>query len=234
MQHRLSAIGTLLAAFAATVACHSSAGLKRGEVSTRPCGPESLIDNGDDGDAQILKSEGRTGKWYTYVDTSGSTIEPAVGGPFAMSPGGVGSKGMAARMQGKVTRGGEVFCGMGLDFTEPRQTYDASRYGGVAFFAKKAPGSIARVHVKVPDVNTDPAGKVCTKCSNDFGAMFDLTDDWVRYEVPFYLAQQEKGWGSPQPESIAADQLYGIKWQVSVPATKYDISVDDVTFVGCE
>ena len=96
MQHRLSAIGTLLAAFAATVACHSSAGLKRGEVSTRPCGPESLIDNGDDGDAQILKSEGRTGKWYTYVDTSGSTIEPAVGGPFAMSPGGVGSKGMAA------------------------------------------------------------------------------------------------------------------------------------------
>jgi endoglucanase len=140
MEHRLSAIGILLATLPATVACHSSAGLKQGEVSTRPCGPAGLIDNGDDGDAQILKSEGRSGKWYTYVDTSGSTIEPAVGSPFAMAPGGVGGKGMAARMQGKVTNGGEVFCGMGLDFTESKQTYDASRYGGLAFFARRAPG----------------------------------------------------------------------------------------------
>ncbi len=234
MEHRLTPLGTLLVASALTLDCHSGGALKRGEVSTRPCGPGGLIDSGEDGDARIEKSDGRSGKWYTYVDTSGSSIEPPVGSPFAMAPGGVAGKGMAAHMQGKVTRGGEVFCGMGLDLTEPKQTYDASRYGGVAFYAKKGPGSIARVHVKLPDVNTDPAGKVCTKCSNDFGAMFDLTDNWVRYELPFYLATQEKGWGSPQPESIAADQLYGIKWQVSVPAAKYDIWVDDVAFVGCE
>jgi hypothetical protein len=234
MKHRLFVLGTLVVTVATAVACHSNAVLKRGEVSTRPCGPQGLIDNADDGNAEILKSEGRSGKWYTYVDTSGSTIEPAVGSAFAMAPGGVGSQGMAAHVQGKVTRGGEVFCGMGLDFTDSKQPYDASRYGGVAFYGKKGPGSIAKVHVKIPDVNTDPAGKVCTKCSNDFGALFDLTDDWVRYEIPFYLAQQEKGWGNPQPESIASDQLYGIKWQVSVPASKYDIWVDDVTFVGCE
>jgi hypothetical protein len=234
MQPELSAIATLLFAAAATVACHSNAVLKQGELSTRPCGPEGLIDNCEDGNAQILGNEGRSGKWYTYVDDSGSTIEPAAGSAFAMTPGGVGNKGTAAHMKGTVTRGGELFCGMGLDFTDPKGTYDASRYGGLAFFAKKGPGSIAKVHAKIPDVNTDPAGKVCTKCSNDFGALFDLTDDWVRYEIPFYLAQQEKGWGNPRPSSIASGQLYGVKWQVSVPASKYDIWVDDVTFVGCE
>jgi endoglucanase len=234
MQHELSSVASLLFALAATVACHGSVGLKQGELSTRPCGKDAVIDNAEDGDGKILQNEGRGGKWYTYADKAGSTIEPAPGGPFTMTPGGVSGKGMSAHMSGTVTNGGEIFAGMGLDFTESRQSYDASKYGGLAFFAKKGSAPVARVHVKIPDVNTDPAGKVCTKCSNDFGAYVDLTSEWTRYEVPFYLAQQEKGWGIPQPSSIAADQIYGIKWQVSVPGAKFDIWVDDVTFIGCE
>ena len=70
---------------------------------------------------------------------------------------------------------------MGMNFIDPKGQYDASKYAGIPFWAKKGPDSTGKVRLKVPDVNTDPDGGVCTECFNDFGADIVLTNDWKLY-----------------------------------------------------
>jgi endoglucanase len=239
MKRELSFTFVLLGLAATSLGCHvkSDAGLKQGADATKPCGKEAIIDDGEDGNNQVLVQDGRAGYWYTFLDDAGSTIEPQAGkkgGQFAMSPGGNGGSAMAARMHGKVTTGGVLYAGMGFNFVDPKDQYDATKYGGVAFYAKKGPGSTGKVRLKIPDVDTDPDGKVCKECFNDFGAVMELTDGWTRYELPFVMASQEQGWGKPKPSHINPAKLYAMQWQVNVPGAEYDIYVDDVAFVGCQ
>jgi hypothetical protein len=195
-----------------------------------------LIDDGEDQNNQVIVQEGRSGYWYTFVDDSGSTIEPQAGtkggGAFTMSPGGANGSAYAARMSGQVGAGGIVYCGMGFNFTDPKDVYDASKYGGIAFYAKKV-GGVGKVRLKIPDVSTDPDAKKCKECYNDFGANVELTGTWTEYVLPFHAAKQEEGWGSPLVPSITPSIIYGVQWQVNVPGSPYDIWVDDVKFVGC-
>lgn len=197
----------------------------------RPCSGDGVIDDGEDGNNQILPAKGRGGYWYTFVDTSGSTVSPAAG-QFAMAEGG-GSSTYAARMTGKVGTAQVVFAGMGLNFTEPKAPYDASAYKGVSFKAKKGRGA-AKVRLKVPDGDTDPDGKVCSECFNDFGADIELTDTWSTYVFPFASMRQLPGWGSPHPGAIEPEKLYGIQFQVNSPGAAFDIWVDDLRFTGCQ
>ncbi len=239
MKRELSFTFVLLGMAATSLGCHvkSDAGLKQGAGATKACGKDAVIDDGEDGNNQVLVQDGRAGYWYTFVDDAGSTIEPQAGkkgGQFAMSPGGNGGSAMAARMHGKVTSGGVLYAGMGFNFVDPKDQYDASKYGGIAFYAKKGPGSTGKVRLKIPDVDTDPDGKVCKECFNDFGATMELTDSWTRYELPFAMATQDAGWGKPKPTHINPAKLYSMQWQVNVPGADYDIWVDDIAFVGCE
>src|SRR5690606_14633561 len=110
--------------------------------------------------------KGRGGYWYTFADKAGSTVTPtpgALGGTFTMTPGGHDGTGHAARMYGQVGGGDVVYVGVGLNFVDPKGQYDASAYKGISFWAKKAAGS-GNVRLKVPDVNTDPDGGVCSEC----------------------------------------------------------------------
>jgi endoglucanase len=202
----------------------------------KSCGPEGAIDDGEDNNNRIAALSGRGGYWYTYTDKLGSTILPAAGGTFTMSPGGANGSKYAANMKGKIAGADQpplyLSVGMGLGFTDPRNTYDASKYKGIAFWAKKGPGSTGKVRLKVPDVNTDPQGKVCTEaCFNDFGADLELTDAWTRYTFAWTDLHQLSGWGSPNPPAITEQKLYGIQFQVNDPAANYDIWVDDLEFV---
>ena len=207
-------------------------------VSLDPCGADGLIDNGEDGNNQVLVRDGRAGYWYTFVDKQGSTVVPEAGengGTFSMSPGGVNGSKYAVDAQGKVFgRGDVVFGAVGFNFTDPKGPYDASRYNGLAFWARKGPGSTGKVRLKVPDASTDPAGGVCRECFNDFGMDLNLTDEWKRYVFSFKKMSQLPGWGSPRRHSIDKSKLYGIQWQVNVPGAAFDIWIDDVEFVGCE
>src|SRR6188768_1407525 len=54
----------------------------------KACPPEAKIDDGEDGNNQVLIQDGRSGYVYTYVDPDGSTIDPAGGAQFNMTPGG--------------------------------------------------------------------------------------------------------------------------------------------------
>ena len=182
--------------------------------------------------------EGRGGWWYSYFDIEkggGSTIWPeagAVGGTFEQSePGAAGTK-HAARMKGKIGSGEITFAGMGAGLQDPPGPYDASKYGGISFWAKKGPGSTGKVRLKVPDNQTDPDGKICKECFNDFGMDLPLTEQWQEFTIPFTSLKQLKDWGS-RFDGINPSQLYGIQWQVNEPGATFDVWVDDIAFTGC-
>jgi hypothetical protein len=181
--------------------------------------------------------EGRGGYWYTFLDTKdngGSEIWPlagVLGGTFEMSEGGAIGTAHQARMKGKIGGGDIVYAGMGLNFVDPKGAYDASRYGGVSFWAKKNPGSTGQVRLKVPDAQTDPDGKQCKQCFNDHGLNLDLYDEWTFYTVPFKSMHQED-WG-PKDGGIDPSKLYGIQFQVTEKSAPFDISIDELKFTGC-
>jgi hypothetical protein len=127
------------------------------------------------------------------------------------------------------TTGEPLFGGMGLSFTNPKRAYDASAFTGISFWAKGEGES--HVRLKVPDVNTDPAGGVCTACFNDFGVDITVTPTWTRYTVPFASLAQLDGWGSPHPAAVDTSKLYGLQWQVVQAGARFDVAIDDVEFI---
>jgi endoglucanase len=206
-------------------------------TNLKSCGPSGLIDDGEDGNNQVADANRALGGyWYTFSDKAGSSITPkagAEGGKFTMSPGGANKSQYGANMKGKVAVGDIVYAGMGLNFVDPKGPYDASKFKGVSFWAKKGPGSTGKVRLKVPDTNTDPEGKVCTACFNDFGKELSLSDEWTKYTVSYDEMRQLSGWGAPRPASVLAQKLYGLQWQVNQPGAAFDIWIDDVEFL-CE
>ena len=116
------------------------AGAPIGTTGFKECAAEGLIDDGEDGNNQNLPNDNRGGYWYTFRDKKGTTIDPVAGedgGTFAMSEGGHGSQ-FAARYHGKIGTGAPLFGGMGMNFVDPKAPYDASKYAGISFWAKRA------------------------------------------------------------------------------------------------
>jgi endoglucanase len=194
---------------------------------------DGLIDDAEDGNNGGKAIKGRGGYWYTFADDAGSIIEPVKGGTFMMASGGANGSQFAARFKGKVGGGKVVYAGVGVNFTEPRGPYDASHYGGISFWAKRGEGT-GSVRLKVPDINTSDAGKICTECFNDFGADLQFTEKWTKYVIPFSEMKQLSGWGSPHPPAIDRTKIYGVQFQVNSPNQAYDIWVDQLEFTGCK
>jgi endoglucanase len=215
-------------------AAPGSAASLGGASAFKDCGPSGMIDDGEDGNNQNLPNDNRGGYWYTFRDKKGTTVDPIAGedgGTFAMTEGfGHGSQ-FGARYHGKVGTGAPLFAGMGVNFVDPKAPYDASKYAGIAFWAKRGENSVPKVRLKVPDSNTDPDGGVCTECFNDFGADLTLTTDWKMYIFPWKSMKQMPGWGNPRKPHISPAKIYGIQFQVNVPSANYDIAVDDLKFI---
>lgn len=232
-------LATLLALTSACVMPGQTPAIGEAAELLGSCGPEGLIDDGEDGNNQTKPAGGRGGYWYTFIDPtdSGSTVWPepgSQGGAFAMSEGGVNGSKFAAHVKGRVGTADIVFGAMGMNFVDPMALYDASKYKGVAFWAKRGPGSYNKVRFKVPDVSTHEAGGVCRDCFNDFGATLILTESWQRFVFPWRKLKQLPDWGSPRPHMIKPAKLFGMQWQVNQPGASFDIWVDDVEFIGCE
>jgi endoglucanase len=216
----------------AAAAAPSSPGVQVG----KDCGATGLIDDGEDGNNQNLPNDNRGGYWYTFKDKGTTTVEPTAGeegGTFAMSEGGHDSQ-YAARYHGTIGTGSVVFSGMGMNFVDPKDAYDASKYAGVSFWAKKGSAeSTGKVRLKVPDSNTDPQGGVCTECFNDFGANMVLTTEWKQFSFKWSQMKQLPDWGAPHKPHITQSKIYGLQFQVNIPRSTYDIYIDDVKFI-CE
>lgn len=185
---------------------------------------QAVIEDAEDNDNRLLKLGGRGGYWFSFVDSSGSTLEPA-SGAFVMEKGGHDSK-YAARMRGRSAPSGEsVYAGIGFSLTDPRGPYDASRYDGISFWAK-GPG---HVRLELPDAYTTPEGRKCKDCYNDFGVELALAPGWQRYSVKFAWLAQRQGWGDPRPE-LDPSQLFAIEWQFGTKGRDFDVMIDDVRF----
>jgi endoglucanase len=217
---------------ASAVSCGQFSHLPAEAAGSSPCEKRALIEDVEDADDQVALKEGRKGYWYTFKDETGQTEISPREDHFVAEMGGVGESSYAVRMKGKLAKSGEVYAGVGFDFVDPRAPYDATKYTGVSFLAKKAPKSIAMVRLKMPDANTDPDGKKCSDCYNDFGVNFELTDEWTRYTVPFDKLKQEEGWGDPRPPTVGKNELFGLQWQVNTPNGDFDVWIDDVRFEG--
>lgn len=199
------------------------------------CEQMATVDDFEDANTQILTREDRGAYIYTYKDGLGTEIEfPS--GDFRAYPGGIGASKYTARLRGTTAKsGGDIYAGLGfgLAASGPESPYDASKYTGVAFLAKRGSADAAAVvRFSIADVNTDPKGKICSECHNHFGAPIKLTDQWVRYVVFFDEMEQRAGWGAPRPASIDAAGMLGFSWQITIPNAKFDLLVDDIRFIG--
>jgi endoglucanase len=199
----------------------------------KACPPDAKIEDGEDNNNQILVQDGRAGYVYTYVDPDGSTVDPAGGAQFSMTAGGANGSQYALHMGGQLASANIVYAALGLNLTDPKGPFDASKYKGISFFAKKGPGSTGKVRIKFPDKNTDPDGGVCGACANDFGMQLTLSEEWQKYIVPFSALRQESGWGNPRPRSVSPEAIYAIQFQVNDKGRPFDVWVDDLAFTGC-
>jgi endoglucanase len=230
-------LGILLAAAPACVMPGQTPAVGGAGETLASCGADGLIDDCEDNNNQSKVVEGRGGYWYTFADEVGTTVVPeagAKGGTFTMSPGGVNGSKYAANVRGQVGHGQVVFGAMGVNLVDPKNPYDASQYKGVAFWAKKGPGSYGKVRFKVPDISTDGDGGICTDCFNDFGAEITLSESWQHFVFTWRKLRQLPDWGAPKPKAIKPDKLFGLQWQINKPGAVIDMWVDDVEFVGCE
>jgi hypothetical protein len=196
--------------------------------------PEYLVDDCEDDNNQVSTHGGRNGYWYTFVDKQGSTITPPAHTKFLMSSGGASGSRYAARILGKMSANGDpLFAGLGFSFTDPKGPYDATKYTGISFYAKVGSKSTRTVRLKLPDVNTDPDGRVCKECFNDFGADLTLTDEWKKYTIPFAAMKQMKDWGDPNPPAVNRAMVFGVQWQFNDTGVDYDLWIDSVRLTGC-
>jgi hypothetical protein len=189
-----------------------------------------MLDDFEDGNNQLTNLEARDGYWWKAQDDFGSAIE------FKMDEHGAGGSEMALHATGKTVTGGNDTWGaqVGVNLlTQQGGLYDGSRYAGISFKAKVAPGSARDVRFKIGDINTHKDGGVCTTCWNLFGKDLTLTTEWKEYRVMFASAEQEPGWGNPRPPSVSPNKLIAINWTVG-PGKTFDLWIDDVTFLACE
>jgi endoglucanase len=193
--------------------------------------PAGLIEDFEDGDHQLLQQDGRGGFWYIEADEEGTTIEPD--GEFEPSDGGAHGTHKAGHIVGRTAAGSNVWAGMSVNLANPKQPYDASKYRGISFYARRGKAGTPHVIVRVPDAGSDPEGGVCKDCWNDFGASLELSEHFRKFVLPFDELRQEPGWGEQRAE-IDAKKLFGLKWQIKAPSTNYDIWLDDIRFVGCK
>ena len=229
----LLGVGCIAIGCVAPPSAAGGAGSPAAAGNVKSCGPDGVVDDGEDGNNQVSDSGGRAGYWYTFLDKVGSTISPkpeGQGGKFAMAPGGRQSQ-FGVNAKGKVATGDIVYSGVGFNFLDPKSPYDASKYDGISFWAKRGPNSTGKVRLKVPDDNTDPEGKVCSACFNDFGKDLSLSEEWTRYTISFADMRQLSGWGAPHPPRINDKKIYGMQWQVNQPGATFDISIDDIEFI---
>jgi endoglucanase len=238
-RHALRGVFTLVAFGPACALIDSSQSSDQSSTkgSTEPiaCTRAAVIEDGEDNDHQTVVHDERNG--YIYTFRGGDTkIEPtagADGGVFTMSLGGANGSQHAARIHGTVGGDEGAYAGLGFNFTEPQVGFDASKYEGVSFFARRAADSTSSVRLKVPDRATFPEAGECTECFNDFGADLELSEEWQHYVFRFEELAQLPGWGAPRPASVDAAALYGIQFQVMTAGATFDIWIDDVAFIGC-
>lgn len=198
----------------------------------RPQDRSLLLDDFEDGDADILRQQGRTGAWYVANDRGGVQT-PNDGMPLLPSA--------LAPARGTSERGAHTFGGpfptwgalIGTPFVAngPNGSpYDLSGFQGVRLWVRAgatAAAAARQVRFSLRTPATVPGGG-CTVCNDHFSAVLPLTAQWRQVELPFASLKQV-GYGRPQPASADLVQALGIELIFPVNVS-FDLWVDDVEF----
>jgi hypothetical protein len=206
------------------------------------CSARRIDDFEHEFSGELPRCEGRVGSWYTFNDHAQGTKQiPAAGSPVHHVPSLSDGRGMVLRTHGYCQAGtpsGTLWgAGIGVDLNNPgRRTlekghYDAAQRGfrGLRFRARlgETAGATAEVALRVPDINSDPAGGRCAKCFDDYEVVLELKPTWNVYTIRWEQLQRAPG-GDPQP--FAADAIMGIQWRFK-PGDMFDLYLDDIHFI---
>lgn len=189
-----------------------------------------MIDDFEDGNAQILPSGGRNGAWFAANDgTPYASQTPDT--RFAINP----SPLMPARMMSMramhVTGFGYKTWGayVGATFVgvDPKETgYDVSAHKGVQFYGRLGRAQVFQgVRVAMRDYATFSG---CSSCGDNWGSDITLTTEFQLIQVPFSSLKQ-RGWGVPQEASFDQTKAYGVvfSWDAN---DSFDVWIDDLSF----
>jgi endoglucanase len=203
-------------------------------LGAHQCTNADVIEDGEDNNNQVIVKDGRNGYIYSFADTNGTTVQPEQGATFPQTPGGAQGSAFAACAKGTVILAAIAYAGLGFNLADPEGQVDLSKYDGISFRVRRGSDSTQRLRVKVPDVSTNPNGKVCTDgCFNDFGADLVMTEEWQQFFIPFSEMKQMSGWGSPRPPSIDKSKIYSLQFQVLEKGKNFDFCVDDISLIKC-
>jgi hypothetical protein len=198
---------------------------------------ELIIDDLEDKDNAVSKIGGRSGFWYTYLDTYGSDItpKPDATGAAPLVPGSTNCHGgMGCIIVSGTTAAADEtamkypYAGVGFDFSNAKKpcVYNGSAYTGIKFWAR---GDV-EITIKVNITGTADAaggGTCATGCSNGHGKKVVLTPDWAEIDLPFASIMQDPTWGT----QVAFDKTQLLSLQVQFPSgVTYAVALDDFTF----
>lgn len=201
-----------------------------------------LIDDMEDNNQAIIPGSGRAGSWFAFNDESGTQFPPAKSSIFPMSaiaPARSGSRVAANTTGSNFRRWG---AGIGFEFATTL-AYDASRYQGVAFWARVAPGSSRDLRFNVTDRNTSQYGGVCDldcqpsvgpvepteptdgmcnvaagPCYDDFGADIGsvLNEEWQHFTFR-WSDLKAKNWSRKNLPALSVNAVFGLRFQANGP-----------------
>lgn len=187
-----------------------------------------LIDDFEDGDAMGVVTDTRNPTWFLFYDeTPDGVISPD---PIEGTP--IPKEDADARPDSNMalfissTGFTDWGSGVGVDFVNPKEPYDASEYAGIRFFAK-ATSEYKIVRLNVSQVATDASQNVCEKCDDHYGVQLVLTDEWKEYKILFSKLTQER-WGDKVP--LELDKLLSIMFLVK-KNTSVDFWIDDISLM---
>lgn len=224
-----------------------------GSAAVRVAVDDSLVDDFEDGDGDIVAIAGRNGSWFTFNDGTGIETPPP-GSPVLPEVLDASANyvlhATASNFSPAVPLPDGSFAfgaGVGVDLNqEPvshlARPYDASGYGGVHFdFTASFPeGTQIRLAFLVATSATTPVseGGTCTSsCSDDFAYVGTLPISPLSFSADLTWEQlTQQGFGTPvafDPKTILT-----FKWLFQFPDTgrgasgnDFDFQLDNVSFV---
>ncbi len=188
-----------------------------------------LIDDFEDGDADIFEAQGRKGSWFVSNDGTGSqapdATEPVLPSVFMVVREG--------STRGMHTSGTQFDSGAVLGTTlataggEPAP-YDLSGFQGIRLWVRSnsmSPMAAKEVRLNLPIAATSKGGG-CTICGDHFGASIPLTSKWVQVEVPF-AGLKQSGFGRPQLTRLDLKAVTSLEFQLPRNLS-FDLWLDDI------
>jgi hypothetical protein len=189
---------------------------------TTSSGVMPLIDDFEDGNAQILSIDGRNGSWSVGQDGTGTLSTPV---PPVPADGGANGSLRAMHLAGSGFS--QWGANLTLELRNGASPYDASAYRGIKFSARGA----GRLRVIFMQQNLAP-GHPCSTCDTaggECGLLYStdisLTDTWSPIVIDWPILLAPTVINTP----FAPNQLMTIQFEAPA-ADLFDVWIDDLSF----